>query len=153
MKRLTILMVGLVMTLSQASAQTKTSVPTKVKTAFTQKFSKAKKVKWDKENKTEWEAEFKMNGENYSANFTLDGTWKETEYRIKKSKIPSVVKKTLDNDFSDYDIKVAELSETTEGKVYEFALEKGESNLEVCILPTGIVSKKEIQTENEEDNN
>lgn len=131
----------------------KKDVPAKIKTAFEQKFPTAQKVKWDKENETEWEAEFKMNGLEYSANFSSDGKWMETEYEIEKSEIPQVVKQTLDNEFAGYDIEEAEISETTDGKVYEFALEKGETELEVAISPDGKVVKKEVQKEEDEEDN
>lgn len=128
-------------------------VPAKVKTAFEQKFPTAQKVKWDKENEAEWEAEFKMNGEKYSANFTTDGQWMETEYEIEKSTIPQAVKQTLDNEFAGYDIEEAEISETTDGKVYEFALDKDETELEVAILPDGKVVKKEVKKEEDKEEN
>lgn len=92
MKKVTVLMLGLVMVLSQACAQTQTNAPKNVTDAFSKKFPTAKKVKWNKENETEWEAEFKMNGEEYSANFTSEGIWKETEHEIEKSDTPSAVK-------------------------------------------------------------
>ena len=130
----------------------KKDVCSKIKTAFEQKFPTAQKVKWDKENETEWEAEFKMSGKEYSANFTTDGKWMETEYEINKSEIPQAVKQTLDNEFAGYDIEVAEISETKDGKVYEFAIEKDEIDMEVAISPEGKVVKKEIKTEDEEDN-
>ncbi|QKG80690.1 PepSY-like domain-containing protein [Tenuifilum thalassicum] len=130
----------------------KKDVPAKIKTAFEQKFPTAQKVKWDKENETEWEAEFKMNGKEYSANFSSDGKWMETEYEIEKSEIPQAVKQTLDNEFAGYDLEEAEISETTDGKVYEFALEKGETKMEVAITPDGKVVKKEVKKEDEEDN-
>lgn len=128
-------------------------VPAKTKTAFEQKFPDAQKVKWDKENETEWEAEFKMNGKEYSANFSADGKWIETEYEIEKSEIPHAVKQTLDKEFAGYDIEEAEISETTDGKVYEFALEKGETEMEVAISPDGIVVKKEVKKEDDEEDN
>ncbi|NOZ33869.1 MAG: hypothetical protein GXO80_01045 [Chlorobi bacterium] len=129
------------------------NVPTKVKTAFSQKFPDAAKIKWDKEGKTEWEAEFKMNGKEYSANFTVDGIWKETESEIRKSEIPTNVKNTIDNEFSGYKIKEAEISETVEGKVYEFELRKEKTEMEVAVSPTGKVVKKELKKENDEDDN
>jgi len=151
MKNVTILMAVVVMVLSQACAQSNSQVPGKVKTAFDQKFPNAKKVKWDKENSSEWEAEFKMNGKEYSANFASDGTWKETEYEIKRSDIPAAVKQTLDSDFAAYDLEEAEISETANGRVYEFDLEKDETDMEVAISPDGKVVKKEVKKEDDEE--
>src|SRR5680860_864403 len=126
--------------------------PKKVKDAFAKKFPTVKKVKWDKENETEWEAEFKMKGTEYSANFMEDGTWKETEHEIKKNAIPANLKTTLDTEFSGYKIGEAEISETSEGSVYEFELEKGEQAMEVAIDTNGKVVKKEMKEEGDEDN-
>ncbi len=126
--------------------------PKKVKDAFAKKFPNVKKVKWDKENATEWEAEFKMKGTEYSANFMDDGTWKETEHEIKKSAIPANVKSTLDSEFSGYKIGEAEISETDEGSVYEFEVEKGEQSMEVAINTDGKVANKEMKEEGDEDN-
>lgn len=142
-------MLGSVLILSQACAQT--NAPTEVTTAFSQKFPTAKKVKWDKENETEWEAEFKMNGKEFSANFTSEGIWKETENEISEAEIPLAVKQTLESEFAGYKIEESEISETAAGKVYEFALEKDESELEVGIAPDGKVLKKEVKNEDEED--
>ncbi len=142
-------MLGSVLILSQACAQT--NAPTEVTTAFSQKFPTVQKVKWDKENKTEWESEFKMNGKEYSANFTSEGIWKETEYEISEAEIPLAVKQTLERDFIGYKIEESEVSETAAGKVYEFALENGESELEVAISPGGNVLKKEVKTEDDDE--
>ncbi len=145
-------MLGTVMILSQACAQNEANVPQKIKTTFAQKFPTAQKVKWDKENETEWEAEFKMNGEEYSANFNSDGTWKETEHEIEISDVPTTVKQTLDSEFAGYDIEEVEISETVDGKVYEFALEKDEIDMEVAISSDGTVVKKEVKKEDDEEN-
>jgi len=150
MRKLSFLLVLAVMILSQACAQKK-EAPTKVKTAFEQKFPNAKKVSWDKENATEWEAEFKMNGKKYSANFTSDGTWKETEYKIKKTEIPAAVKQTLSSQFAGYDIEKAEVSKKSEGTVYELKLEKDDTDMEVAISSNGKVLKKESKNEKKEE--
>lgn len=126
-------------------------VPAKVKTALEQKFPNAQKVKWNKENETEWEAEFKLNGEKYSANYSTDGIWKETEHEIENSAIPANVKQSLDTEFAGYKIEEAEISETANGSVYEFAVEKDETTMEVAISPDGKVVKKEIKTEEKEE--
>ena len=145
------LMLGSVLVLSQACAQT--NAPTEVTTAFSQKFPTVKKVTWDKENETEWEAEFKMDGKEYSANFTSEGIWQETEYEISKSAIPPAVKQTLDQEFAGFKIEESEISETSTGKVYEFMIEKKDNELEVVIAPDGKVLKKEVKTEEDEEDN
>ena len=121
--------------------------PQKVRKAFAKKFPNIKKVKWEKESDTEWEGEFKMKGIEYSANYLQDGTWQETEHEIKKKSIPASIKTTLETEFSGYEIEEAEISETKDGSVYEFELEKGEEELEVVIDNNGKVIKKEILKE------
>ena len=149
MKKLSLSLLVLVLTLTQACAQSK--APSNVKEAFSKKFPTAKKANWDKENESEWEVEFKMNGKEYSANFLTGGTWKETEYEISKKDIPTAVKNTLDTQFKGFDMEEAEISETSEGKVYEFSLEKDDTDLEVAIAPNGRIVKKETKKENDDD--
>ncbi len=150
MKTLNLIAVAFAVISFPAFAQN-TTAPKSVVKAFTQKFSDAKSVKWDKENETEWEAEFKLKGVEYSANFSTEGTWKETEHKIETSAIPSNVKQTLDGEFAGYKIEEAEISETAKGTVYEFKLEKGETEMGVAISPDGKVVKKEVKTEKDED--
>ncbi|MAZ28699.1 MAG: hypothetical protein CL868_16680 [Cytophagaceae bacterium] len=126
-------------------------VPSNVKQAFAKKFPDAKKVKWDKENDTEWEAEFKMGKVEYSANFLMDGTWKETEHEIKKTEIPEAVLSTLKKEFPDFKIEEAEISETATGSHYELEIEKGENTLEVAIDGQGTLVSKETMDEDDED--
>jgi hypothetical protein len=146
MKAVKLIFILLLVTSINAHAQ-KSNVPENVKKAFAQKFPTAKAVKWDKESDTEWEAEFKLNGEKYSANFTSDGTLKETEHEIEKSMIPMMVKQTLDKEFASYQIENAVLSETPEGQFYEFDLKKGKDEMEVVISPDGKVVKKDVKTD------
>jgi len=132
----------------------KDKVPKVVKDAFSKKFPTAKKVHWDKESDKEWEAEFKMNKMEYSANFLADGTWKETEHEIDKNDIPQTVMNTLSNSFLGYDIEESEISETKDGTVYEFEIEKGEREMEVAIDSNGkIVKKESSDEEGQEDDN
>jgi len=136
--------------LSFTACAQKQTAPENVVKAFSQKFPDAQKVKWDKENETEWEAEFKFNGEEYSANFSTDGVWKETEHEIEKSEIPANVKQTLDSEFAGYKIEEAEISETAESTVYEFELEKDDQEMELAVFLDGTVKKKEVKTEKED---
>jgi hypothetical protein len=124
-----------------ACAQTPQDLPVKIKTAFDQKFPGAQKVKWSKENTTEWEAEFKMAGKEYSANYTADGTWMETEYEIAASEIPAAVIQTLSKEFPGYKLVESEVSETTKGKVYEFEIKTGMKKTEVALDENGVIQK------------
>lgn len=152
MKKLVFVMLGVAMALTQACAQSKHDAPQKVKSAFAQKFPDAQKVKWEMEEENEWEAEFKLNGEEYSASFATDGTWKETESEIEASALPSAVTNTLKKEFGEYKIEEAELSETPKGKFYEVELEKGETDIEAVISANGKLIKKEIEKEHDGDN-
>ena len=102
------------------------------------------------ENDSEWEAEFKWNGKEYSANFSTDGEWRETEYEIKENEIPSNIRAILDQNFSDYEIEEPEVAETPSGKSYEMEVEVGEEEYEVTIDPQGILTKKKESEENDE---
>jgi hypothetical protein len=146
-----IFVLGMIMILSQACSKSN-EAPEPVKEAFNQKFPNAKNVKWDKENETEWEAEFKMNGEEYSANFSSDGTWKETESDIAESEIPAAVKLTLNTEFEGYKIEEVEISETIDGKFYEFALENEDMNMEVVISAEGKVFTTDVIPEEDLEN-
>ena len=135
-----------------ACGQSGKDVPAPVKTAFSQKFSSAANVKWSMENDKEWEAEFKLGGKNYSANFDNAGTWVETEYQISVKEIPAAVKAALDKESAGAKIKVSEVTETKDGKSYEFVVGKGENETELVIDNTGnVLSKEQVKEENEND--
>lgn len=151
MKKLFLLVSAIGLISLGACGQANKDVPAAVKSSFVQKFPDASKVKWDMENENEWEAEFKMDGKEYSANFEVSGVWKETEYEIKKSEIPVLVKTMLDKEFAGYKIEEAEVSETANGKVFEFKLENDETEMEVAIDPNGNVIKKEVKSKEGED--
>lgn len=143
--------VALLISASACAQESNEKVPAAVKTAFEQKFPDAKKVSWDMEDATAWEAEFKMNGMEYSANFSTTGEWQETEHEIKKSEIPGAVQQMLAKDFDGYKIGEAEISETSTGKVYEIAVEKGEQEWELVFDESGkLIEKKAIDEEDED---
>jgi len=135
-----------------ACGQSEKNVPANVTTAFAQKFPDASKVKWGKESDKEWEAEFKMNKKDYSANFDNSGAWTETEYKITTKEIPAAVKATLDKEFAGYKVAEPEVSETPEGKVFEFALSKGTEKIEAAIDVAGkVLTKKPVKKEEEDE--
>ncbi|WP_456866727.1 PepSY-like domain-containing protein [Galbibacter sp. BG1] len=129
----------------------KKEVPEKVEEAFNKKFPEAKAVHWDQESDHEWEAAFKYGGHWYSANFMDDGTWKETEHDIKLKQLPDRVRISLFQKFQNYKIKEQEISETTNGILYECEIKKGKSKLEVAFDEKGELKKKEVLTGEDED--
>lgn len=143
MKKLFLLLGAVVVISLTSCGQTARDLPPGVQSAFTQKFPDATRVKWDKENDAEWEAEFILNGVEYSANFDNSGTWMETEHEISASDIPEAIKSTLDKAYPDYNIEVSEISETADGKVFEFSLKSGTKKVSVSIDSNGIVMEDE----------
>ncbi|MFD0991193.1 PepSY-like domain-containing protein [Mariniflexile jejuense] len=128
------------------------NVPKIVKEAFAKKFPNVKEAHWDKESETEWEAEFKMNKVEYSANFSNEGVWLETEHEIKTKDLPKNIIDVLKSQFLEYDIEDVEISETSKGVFYEFEIEKDETKMEVVLDMDGKILKKALIEENEEEN-
>jgi len=116
--------------------------PQKVKEAFQKKFPTVSSVEWEKESETEWEAEFKMDKIKYSANFSENGTWIETEHEVRKKDIPKNVYNSLMIEFPGYEIEGVEISETKDGSFYEFEIERKKKTMEVVIDKNAKIIKK-----------
>ncbi len=142
MKKYTFILAALFLAFS-FTACSQANVPAAVKTAFSKKFPTVKKVDWDKEGKTQWEAEFELNEKEMSANFDLQGNWKETETDLEENALPANVDSVLNSQFSGYKIKEVAFSETPERSAYEIVIKKGKSKLEVTIDKTGKLLSKE----------
>jgi len=152
MKKPILILAAILMISFSASGQSGKDIPAQVKSAFSQKFPKATNVKWGRESDKEWEAEFQNDGISYSANFDNAGNWMETEYKISQNEIPAPVKATLDKEASGSKIKVSEVSETKEGKVYEFVIGKGEEKAELVIDNAGkVIRKEQLRKEDDKD--
>lgn len=92
-------------------------VPSVVKNAFAAKYPGATNVEWGKENAKEYEAEFKLNNENVSANFGLDGTWIESETVIPITNLPAAVSSAVIQKNPGATITMAEKLEMPGGKL------------------------------------
>ncbi len=100
--------------------------PKAVADAFMKKFPTATKVTWGVEGPKEWEAEFTIDGEKISANFNENGTWLETEKKIKAANLPKAVQAAVNKKYSDWKIAEADKTETAKhGTIYEVDLKKG----------------------------
>ena len=106
--------------------------------AFENKFPHATKVKWDKENEIEYEAEFIINDVEYSANFTEEGIWLETEKEINYDALPESVKKSFRATYKIEKVKEVAEIETAIGMVkYEIEFKKGLKTIEVLYPKEG----------------
>ena len=138
--------------LSTSCAQNKKAAPTAVQTAFKGKFPTVQKAKWDMENDNKWEAEFKMNSKEMSANFKNDGTWVETETKIKNADLPQAVKDAMAAHFAGYKMEEASMVETADMAAgYEVEMEKGETTIEVLFGADGTVITQKTKTEEDND--
>jgi len=117
-------------------------VPGAVKTAFTNKFPAASDVKWEKENKTELEATFKINNNDVSANFKLDGSWVETETTIPANQLPAAVTNTVNTKFPGAVYGRTEKIEKPNGKIfYEVNITMKGKKKELELNPDGVMVK------------
>ncbi|OFY95054.1 MAG: hypothetical protein A3K10_15090 [Bacteroidetes bacterium RIFCSPLOWO2_12_FULL_31_6] len=146
MKKIKLTVIALFFLGSTAFAQSN-----EVQSAFNKMFPSAENVKWSQEDATQWEAEFNINDQKFSANFSGDGTWLETERELSTIEIPTAINTTIAKEFADYQVKEAELSETKNGTMYEFDLVKDKTVLEVAFSRDGTVVKKEVKIEKDND--
>jgi hypothetical protein len=111
-----------------------TNPPEAVLNAFHKQFVNATAVKWDKENATEYEAEFVFNGSKMSANYSVDGTWLETEAEIKVEQLPVKVKEFILKTYPSWEIVGAAKIETLKkGTFYEADLKSGAKKKEITL--------------------
>lgn len=83
----------------------KCNVPEIILNAFNQKFPDSIDAKWDRENSQEYEVEFQWKGQKYSANFSLNGEWQETESPITFAQLPEYVKTRFYTDYKGEKVK------------------------------------------------
>lgn len=125
--------------------------PEKVNNAFNKKFANAGEVKWEQEEADEWEVEFNLDGQDMSASFDASGTWMETEGEVKKEDIPAEVFKAICLDFDGWEFEKTELVETPDFKGYEIVLEKEDTEVEILVSSSGVITIKEVDVEDDDD--
>lgn len=117
--------------------------PAAVEKAFKQKFPTATKVSWGKEAAKEWEAEFTFEGNKISANFLEDGTWVETERKIKIADLPNAVATKLKTKYHGWVITEADKTESLKnGTIYEADLKLGKKKKSLAFKEDGSIVKE-----------
>jgi hypothetical protein len=127
---------------SSATTFAQSKAPKEVETAFYSKFPKAINVKWDKENATEYEASFTNNSIKYSANYSIDGKWLETESPETFENLPVNIQTTFNNSHKGAKIKaVAKIETLNSGTQYEIEVKKGLKTTEYLYNSAGKLIK------------
>lgn len=118
--------------------QAQINAPIAVSSAFSKKFPDARHVKWGKESAKEFEAEFEMKGRKLSANFDLQGNWKETETEIDVIDLPGTIARSIAAKYPGAVISAANKIEKAGGKIfYEANLKLKGKKIEVELLADG----------------
>jgi len=100
--------------------------PMSVQKAFEQKFPGSIRVTWIKETATIWEASITLNGINSTVLFSTDGTWLETEVKIKESELPAAAHAAIRTNCSGWTISESNKVETGQnGIIFVVDLRKG----------------------------
>jgi hypothetical protein len=118
-------------------AAQKMTVPQAVTEAFNAKFPGVAYVKWGKENAKEYEAEFKWNKIPVSANFGVDGSWRETETAVQANEIPVAIINAIQAKYPSAIIGLVEKIETPAKTYYEAAIKFNGRKKEVELTPDG----------------
>jgi uncharacterized membrane protein YkoI len=119
-------------------AQAQTKAPAVVTAAFEKKFAGATHVKWGKENAKEYEAEFELKGTKMSANYDLQGNWKETEAEILVKDLPEAVVRAISAKYPGAVISGADKIEKADGKIiYEADIKMNGKKKEIELFADG----------------
>ncbi len=150
-----ILTAGMIVSCKQGTKTGKKSasneVPGAVSKAFSEKFAAATHVKWEEEEEGIYEAEFTLNGKEMSAEFSPDGTWKETGTEVAQSDLPAVIVDTLESAYAEYIVEETEMCVTPEGTRWEIELKKGDTDVELVLDENGNILKIEEEQETEKE--
>jgi hypothetical protein len=126
--------------------------PEAAKKTFTEKFPSASDTEWSQEDENVWEAEFEMDDKEYTACFSADGEWMETEWELGVEELPDTVVNVMAARYAGYGIDEVEWVDSPEFIGYELELEKEgdeDAGMEVLITPEGQVIKEEAEEEDE----
>ena len=126
-------LVAMIFTLATTSINAQIrKIPSEVTEAFKAKFPGADKVEW-KDKITYFEAQFTADGNEMTADFLSDGTWKETDKSITYDALPDAVKDGF---------KKSKYADWTPGSVTLIEKSDGTKQYKVYAEKDSVVQKK-----------
>lgn len=112
--------------------------PTAVQKTFMEKYKTATKISWEKEDSNEWEVDFVYEGCKFSADFAENGSWIDTEIKIKVAELPTAIAQTVKSIYSDWRIHKIVKKETSKiGTVYDVEMKKKDEKMTVTFNEDG----------------
>jgi hypothetical protein len=122
---LLLLITPLLITQLSCRSSEEENAPEVVMTAFQKKYPDENDPDWHKDRNGNFESNFKKDGSHYKADFSPDGSWIETERRIKKKDLPEAVGVRLKEDFDEYEVvEIEEVDHHSKGLFYDVELRK-----------------------------
>lgn len=118
--------------------------PASVAAAFKEKYKDVKNVKWNAGDNNTYEADFESDSIAYTATFTDDGKWIQTESSIDSEDLPQVIKDALSKQYDSYLVSDAELIDSNDqGRMYSVHIERGDETTMVLLNEDGKIIKNE----------
>ncbi len=148
MKKLFVLMVVMLMTISSYAQKVKESdVPANVKAKVTATFPEAKSIKWSKENGG-YEAEFMLNKVETSCVISTNAELLETETEIAVNDLPIAIKQAIEKTIPGCKINEASKIVKKDVVTYEAEVKVGKENYDLIYTGEGqLISKTKIEPE------
>lgn len=127
---------------SGANALCAQSIPAAVTAAFNQKFSAQRAVHWEKEGDGSYEAEWKQNKQEFSATFSAQGQWLETESSIALDALPAAVREAFAKTYAGATLQeAARIENTAQETFFEVEFRHKGKRHEAFYTADGVIRK------------
>ncbi len=120
--------------------------PIPVEKAFKSKFPSANKAYWENEDSNQWEAEFRINKKRYTALFSSDGKWINTEGEIDVSDFPNALSKEVTAKYPESTIlEVCKIETSKNETFYEAKIKTTKGKRKVFMKDDGTFVKSMLK--------
>ena len=122
-------------------AYSQTRPPSKVRKAFEAQYPQATNAKWTGEGERikEWRVLYKSDGVLHSSFYDHKGVWQLTKTKIEEQELPEAVKKSIKEDYYNYNMVITARFESPENSGYEVWLDNGREGFDVQYSKEGKV--------------
>ena len=130
----------------QAEEKAEEKVPKIVEEVFAEFYPDVEVKEWELDKHGYWEAKFEIGDLKFRADFFKEGKWRETERDIKFLELPFLIRKSIQEKFSDRELNEIEWVDSAEkGLFYDLEFKKEGPNMDVVYAPDGTIIDIENQ--------